>query len=176
MILRNLRFQSTPPARGATRQRAFLLLHTKISIHAPREGGDRWLMDSRARVSRFQSTPPARGATFGLYRWDEKSTISIHAPREGGDSDSISMQRSTALFQSTPPARGATPSAARTSGRPCAFQSTPPARGATEADSHKRRKGDISIHAPREGGDCPQRHQVSHHHDFNPRPPRGGRP
>ena len=35
-----LRFQSTPPARGATRLQCFLRLFAGISIHAPREGGD----------------------------------------------------------------------------------------------------------------------------------------
>ena len=33
------------------------------------------------------------------------------------------------------------------------FQSTPPARGATGQDRQKKQAGDISIHAPREGGD-----------------------
>ena len=57
-----LPFQSTPPARGATRQ-----LYQKnniaiISIHAPREGGDK-----------------TQAVT------ETKLEISIHAPREGGD-------------------------------------------------------------------------------------------
>ena len=33
----------------------------------------------------------------------------------------------------------------------------------------------ISIHAPREGGDQRDRQQARRRHDFNPRPPRGGR-
>ena len=56
-------FQSTPPARGATKLRAILAVMVVISIHAPREGGDLlYLLNLRT------------------------STISIHAPREGGDS------------------------------------------------------------------------------------------
>ena len=35
-----LTFQSTPPARGATRPRTWLTMWMRISIHAPREGGD----------------------------------------------------------------------------------------------------------------------------------------
>ena len=35
------KFQSTPPARGATFFMAALLTSLGISIHAPREGGDR---------------------------------------------------------------------------------------------------------------------------------------
>ena len=34
-------FQSTPPARGATVDRNRRMYHIRISIHAPREGGDR---------------------------------------------------------------------------------------------------------------------------------------
>ena len=57
------KFQSTPPARGATRTYSRLL----ASII-------------------FQSTPPARGATTGKKGEDGKDIyISIHAPREGGD-------------------------------------------------------------------------------------------
>ena len=35
----------------------------------------------------------------------------------------------------------------------CEFQSTPPARGATFGITLAELDGDISIHAPREGGD-----------------------
>ena len=56
-----------------------------ISIHAPREGGDREMFTSSRSYSLFQSTPPARGATTitGYNVW--YTYISIHAPREGGD-------------------------------------------------------------------------------------------
>ena len=56
----------------------------KISIHAPREGGD--LLDFHNITSQFvfQSTPPARGATAPLYHGHAALGISIHAPREGG--------------------------------------------------------------------------------------------
>ena len=59
-------FQSTPPARGATKKAKKLRQKPKISIHAPREGGDI--------------------EYAGLFYRD--LTISIHAPREGGDSGS----------------------------------------------------------------------------------------
>ena len=56
-------FQSTPPARGATQiVRESFQYFKRISIHAPREGGD----------------DRAMRATAG-------ESISIHAPREGGD-------------------------------------------------------------------------------------------
>ena len=57
------RFQSTPPARGAT---VFVNLGNITTT--------------------FQSTPPARGATFDdRRRQPSAQQISIHAPREGGD-------------------------------------------------------------------------------------------
>ena len=103
-----LLFQSTPPARGATTGSILHSTSTKISIHAPREGGDifygrsayfPWYFNPRPPrggrpppisripiVSRFQSTPPARGATL----------------------QSIMLTLLLLVFQSTPPARGAT--------------------------------------------------------------------
>ena len=78
------------------------------------------------------------------------------------------------------------------------FQSTPPARGATGRNYQKQAIPFISIHAPREGGDAKgwglvAKQEISIHApreggdssalmlwlfppDFNPRPPRGGRP
>ena len=123
-------------------------------------------------------------------------------------------------FQSTLPARGATAARAPCFSRPrhfnprsprgerqqprkdvaayLVFQSTLPARGATRGILGKRRKKDISIHAPREGSDSRQpeiraRERISIHapHEgsdkhlyisipaaayFNPRSPRGERP
>ena len=77
------------------------------------------------------------------------------------------------------------------------FQSTPPARGATQGERIDNDTIAISIHAPREGGDCCHRlflpcWVISIHApreggdqktekmgwmggNFNPRPPRGGR-
>ena len=57
----------------------------KISIHAPREGGDD-PEDVRAL----------------------NCEISIHAPREGGDLTVKRIGKIKIRFQSTPPARGAT--------------------------------------------------------------------
>ena len=56
-------FQSTPPARGATALAHPDAALLSISIHAPREGGDRVVIRSEGKELLFQSTPPARGAT-----------------------------------------------------------------------------------------------------------------
>ena len=83
------KFQSTPPARGATADIGLRMLSPRISIHAPREGGDRSHICVLHPIKRFQSTPPARGATQGC---------------NGPCKDALA-------FQSTPPARGATSAA-----------------------------------------------------------------
>ena len=58
-----IRFQSTPPARGATLSSRNQYMAQIISIHAPREGGDQQNTHSQQQDRLFQSTPPARGAT-----------------------------------------------------------------------------------------------------------------
>ena len=78
-------FQSTPPARGATKMYSGQPTPILISIHAPREGGDVVCFSTVPLEKAFQSTPPARGAT----------TAMPHQPHKRA-------------FQSTPPARGAT--------------------------------------------------------------------
>ena len=85
-VIQTIAFQSTPPARGATKSKDHQDNRYKISIHAPREGGDGNSDSSESQEHRFQSTPPARGATDII---------------TSSDLDIIQ-------FQSTPPARGAT--------------------------------------------------------------------
>ena len=57
-------FQSTLPARGATRITArYIQRARRISIHAPCTGSDSAVNYDGVRVDLFQSTLPARGAT-----------------------------------------------------------------------------------------------------------------
>ena len=56
-----------------------------------------------------------------------------------------------------------------------AFQSTPPTRGATFSVKLSRLILFISIHAPHTGGDPPPTDPAHIGHNFNPRPPHGGR-
>ena len=76
-------FQSTPPARGATKQAHYHVLWRYISIHAPREGGD---ASARAEARR--------------------ECISIHAPREGGDTPKLSPTDLGVYFNPRPPRGG----------------------------------------------------------------------
>ena len=146
-------FQSTPPARGATEETSRGSAVGKISIHAPREGGD----DPRNNMVELL----------------EK--ISIHAPREGGDYEGNWLQcvhynfnprpprggrrnRNAnniynALFQSTPPARGATEALPVIQPEPIYFNPRPPRGGRLQLLRSCVDYLNISIHAPREGGD-----------------------
>ena len=85
-LLFTCQFQSTLPARGATR----------TATH-------------KRRRERFQSTLPARGATAVAAPAALHGAISIHAPRTGSDGIFSRRSSSTESFQSTLPARGATP-------------------------------------------------------------------
>ena len=78
-------------------------------------------------------------------------------------------------FNPRPPRGGRLPSASDTQ-TDGTFQSTPPARGATISKADYSKKYAISIHAPREGGDKAGKLAGRMNRNFNPRPPRGGRP
>ncbi len=149
-----LTFQSTPPARGAT-------------TGEPIEASGHW---------RFNPRPP-RGGRPIVTRSSLPLPLCFNPrPPRGGRPSVARMLITRPWFQSTPPARGATSKASTTprvsrcfnprpprGGRPKAsrlmvfflvFQSTPPARGATRPAARRRADdADVSIHAPRAGGD-----------------------
>ena len=170
------KFQSTPPARGATAK----------AVMARRPGRN------------FNPRPPRGGRPCVLHAELGKGPISIHAPREGGDGafsqyreshryfnprpprggrlKGITAGRHPLLFQSTPPARGATPSRFANCSTIYAFQSTPPARGATPGPRSQSSLCRFQSTPPREGGDLGRfSSKICTANDFNPRPPRGGR-
>ena len=80
--------------------------------------------------------------------------ISIHAPREGGDTGKLNIRRSRRRYFNPRPPRGGRQSSRTALMGIFQFQSTPPARGATGQKSSENRQLQISIHAPREGGDA----------------------
>ena len=56
----------------------------KISIHAPREGGDSGVSGNAAASGAFQSTPPARGATkAAVWQAVQFSNFNPRPPRGG---------------------------------------------------------------------------------------------
>ena len=78
-------------------------------------------------------------------------------------------------FQSTPPARGATPSLPVLCNKPLISIHAPREGGDLLLIVLLSGDCGISIHAPREGGDGQAHPGTMAAHDFNPRPPRGGR-
>ena len=100
-----------------------------ISIHAAREGGDRFLNPSDELL--WISIHAAREGGDFIQIYDRLITmISIHAAREGGD-----INRQDPKINSF------------------SFQSTPPVKAATYLSSASILPLSISIHAAREGGD-----------------------
>ena len=169
-------FQSTLPARGATRIYAHLTEKKEISIHAPRTGSDakaagdairavtfQSTLPARGATNRvrnfvrvrylFQSTLPARGATGGKSGLISAGTISIHAPRTGSDSHRLRLCRKAPISIHAP-RTGSDFASGLTHPNIAGFQSTLPARGATAGVQH------------------PARQRVH----FNPRSPHGERP
>ena len=192
------KFQSTPSARRATSFYPMEAGILPISIHALREEGDFQATLCHEPLPLFQSTPSARRAT--AVRFSGRLFIWNFNPRppRGGRHASLLLLKSPSRFQSTPSARRATLDTKRpgaTTGyfnpRPprggrhgysrhtttkAEFQSTPSARRATVPVVEDSGKVDISIHALREEGDEQGGAWIGFVSNFNPRPPRGGRP
>ena len=147
-----------------------------ISIHAPREGGDRHILHSAEIDMIISIHAPREGGDSSSIIGLSSIKISIHAPREGGDHDAVPVLRHHLPFQSTPPARGATRTSTRERKKRMDFNPRPPRGGRLGLSVLHRCIDRISIHAPREGGDVylPSGY-LSDRVNFNPRPPRGGR-
>ena len=167
-------FNPRPPRGGRLVLRGEHDAAVLISIHAPREGGDCSRRRRRAghpyfnprppRGGRrafqapltdtpdFNPRPPRGGRPLVVPKVKPLFLISIHAPREGGDSEGRLQELPEQHFNPRPPRGG------RRIRQPfiCVyvrFQSTPPARGATASKGLRGDDHNISIHAPREGGD-----------------------
>jgi len=159
-------------------------------------GGDPVHKYAGSLLSYFNPRPP-HGGRLGAFKdgWHNKNFNP--RPPHGGRLETPSLHSWEDVFQSTPPAWGATYLAANGT-REWRFQSTPPAWGATGDRLHGGPGHDISIHAPRMGGDglhqggAHRPEQISIHAPrmggdrppasparriqyFNPRPPHGGR-
>ena len=168
-------FQSTLPARGATRQFHADAQRDSISIHAPRTGSDTSGGAFRALLSRFQSTLPARGATRARHALRRTWQISIHAPRTGSDPATNNCQGVAHISIHAP----RTGSDNNGDDEPCVharFQSTLPARGATwRASAAKKPASYFNPRSPH-GERRPSAAQSTRFTNFNPRSPHGERP
>ena len=167
-------FQSTLPARGATRWFGRSPKQNSISIHAPRTGSDSYSNFAYARCKNFNPRSPHGERRFRPEPVAPTQDISIHAPRTGSD-ENKRKRRTAGKFQSTLPARGATPSTAQWRQASRNFNPRSP-------HGERRLRGHsflfarlISIHAPRTGSD-PRKIITSYtQRDFNPRSPHGER-
>ena len=150
-FFRGIIFQSTLPARGATRRRAFSYAIALFQSTLPARGAtpyNRRLLRRR----RFQSTLPARGATQNARKLQKTCEISIHAPRTGSDGNDHGKSNCHLHFNPRSPHGERRDAGAKNPAR-CRFQSTLPARGATDWRTRKQPQRVISIHAPRTGSD-----------------------
>ena len=142
-------FQSTRPARGATRppqswcyveedyfnpraprgarlwNRRFVVTARNFNPRAPR-GARPTLRRCWEGRTVFQSTRPARGATFRHKGCPAIFRITSHAPRDGRDHVRQSSLKAAEEFQSTRPARGATTGAVRPLAAPWYFNPRAP--------------------------------------------------
>ena len=169
-----------------------------ISIHALREESDSLRSPQYRQRAQFQSTPSARRATLCFCQRAGHVRISIHALREESDAASAMTPlhtghfnprspwgerreqeiiiRAALEFQSTLSVGRATKGAQHTVIGLVLFQSTPSARRATVGSMYSPSARLISIHALREEGDPAWATPSTSRANFNPRPPRGGRP
>ena len=161
------------PGTGGGRCHATYLCGERFNSRPPR--GERpvtyWLY-LKSQV--FQSTPSARRATPGCCRCGAAHTISIHALRE--ESDQTCSARSSAGYHFNPrPPRGGRRDSPLLVHAWSEFQSTPSVGRATAVCIGNGIAEVISIHALRGESDPWLLPLRSSTHNFNPRPPRGGR-
>ena len=166
-------FQSTLPARGATRTAIFSSFAPRISIHAPRTGSDLFRALRRAHIVISIHAP--RTGSDGLsrrpgVRASDFNPRSPHGERQGDDLLRVLLEQ----FQSTLPARGATTGWTTRRGWRT-FQSTLPARGATRTATHKRRRERFQSTLPARGATSSRGSPSWSAAHFNPRSPHGER-
>ena len=147
------KFQSTPPARGATPKYRIIPTNTPISIHAPREGGDTMIKYTAYILHHFNPRPP-RGGRLHLWITSLRMPLFQSTPPARGATNNKVQIMPNLRFQSTPPARGATKSMLPSWERQYHFNPRPPRGGRHDLNLDWLLKTvKISIHAPREGGD-----------------------
>ena len=194
----NMEFQSTPP-HGGRRSLSRLRTIFETFQSTPPHGGRLSMHPPISMLRTFQSTPPHGGRTEPHRRDDADPGVSIHAPRTGGDALTRIARRKVTAFQSTPPHGGATLASRSVQTRVWGVSIHAPARGATtryagrllacrvrfnprpphggrqqDADG-ARHCLDVSIHAPRTGGDTLVATLRDMTLEFQSTPPHGGR-
>ena len=150
---RNLRrvFQSTPPARGATWLSVRLVALVRCFNPRPPHGGRPALAADDSQTISFNPRPPHGGRHSALRLPGDQGCFNPRPPH-GGRRINCRIPYLVSSFNPRPPHGGRLRCLSH---RPllCMFQSTPPARGATEIAQKLGMEIEVSIHAPRTGGD-----------------------
>ena len=147
-------FNPRPPHGGRPDRAARVLHLRRVSIRAPRTGGDMIGSTQSPLPTRFQSAPPARGATSRRSR----------------------RVRPSSQFQSAPSARGRHFDPEHRAGVFGVSIRAPRTGGDVYIALHRPTPYLVSIRAPRTGGDTHGFSGADGEGRFNPRPPHGGRP
>ena len=101
-------FNPRPPRGGRRDHQREALTERKISIHAPREGGDTgW--SGVASATGISIHAPREGGDLWARQNGMEIIISIHAPREGGDDRGQSTLLRQEHFNPRPPRGGRPP-------------------------------------------------------------------
>ena len=82
-------FQSTRPAKGATQDVRPWTSRPSVSIHAPREGRDKYCGYHSQPSQRFNPRAPRRARPSCQSADSASVKVSIHAPREGRDAQAL---------------------------------------------------------------------------------------
>ena len=104
--LPGVKFQSTPPIRGATPAFQIRTNPPKISIHAPHTGGDSSCRGTDPKRADFNPRPPYGGRQGHIRGHYVDHVISIHAPHTGGDRVLLPLPRGLDYFNPRPPYGG----------------------------------------------------------------------
>ena len=163
------------PRAGGDLVAARVLQELRVSIHAPRAGGDPSPTQRHSGTWGFNPRPPRGGRLIVRFITDDPNTFQSTPPARGATRLRRAPSTVRCKFQSTPPARGATRRAGRTAARAECFNPRPPRGGRPAHLDPKYDWSNVSIHAPRAGGDTDFSPRSTLSLRFNPRPPRGGR-
>ena len=105
--MQEVRFQSTPPVKAATGEKAVskfpIWFQSTPPVKAATQSSTFLHFDFG-----FQSTPPVKAATAPALSRPRRRKVSIHAAREGGDALKVAIFLFGRKFQSTPPVKAAT--------------------------------------------------------------------
>ena len=148
-----LKFQSTPPRRGATRCSSDLRWVPQNFNPRPREGGRRCGIAGAVQGIAISIHAPARGGDRKYFHSLFTCFYFNPRPREGGRPGSRMLTPWQDLFQSTPPRGGATFCAPSPAPPPNHFNPRPREGGRPDVGDALVLAEVISIHAPARGGD-----------------------